>query len=229
MKRTDEAADAGLAVAVWDLPIRLFHWLLVGLIALSWWSAENERVDLHIWSGIAVLTLLMFRILWGFFGSSTARFANFLRGPAEIANYLRRPGAWKGIGHTPLGALSVVALLAAIGIQVGLGLVSSDEDGTYAGPLNTFVSFDTAEAAHDLHETFFYVLLALIAVHVAAILVYRLFIGKRLTSAMLSGKTRSDEDISGMKPAKWWVAVLCLIASIAFSRWIIAGAPPFGG
>jgi cytochrome b len=76
--------DATVRVAIWDLPTRLFHWLLAGLIALSWWSAEYHDDDVHIWSGIAVLTLLIFRILWGFFGSSTARFANFVRGPKAV-------------------------------------------------------------------------------------------------------------------------------------------------
>ena len=105
---------------IWDLPTRLFHWLLVALIALSWWSAEYHQDELHIWLGMAVLSLLIFRLLWGFVGGSTARFANFIRGPRAVFGYLR--GGWRGIGHNPLGALSVVALLAMAGIQVVLGL-----------------------------------------------------------------------------------------------------------
>ncbi|HEX7929290.1 MAG TPA: cytochrome b/b6 domain-containing protein, partial [Sphingomicrobium sp.] len=116
-----------MKLPIWDLPVRLFHWVLVGLIAFAWWSAEYHYDDLHIWSGIAVLTLLIFRILWGFFGSSTARFANFVRGPRAVFGYLR--GDWRGVGHNPLGALSVVALLGLVSLQVGLGLFASDEDG----------------------------------------------------------------------------------------------------
>lgn len=224
-----EAADAALAIPVWDLPIRLFHWTLVALIAFSWWSAENNRIELHIWSGLGVLSLLIFRILWGIFGSSTACFATFLRGPAAVAAYLRAPRDWSGIGHTPLGALSVVALLGMIFVQVALGLVISDEDGLYSGPLSSLVRFDTAEKARDWHELLFNGLLALVAMHVAAILVYRLAWGKRLTSAMVSGRTKATADTEGMRPAKWWVALLCLAASIAITAWIIAGAPPFGG
>ena len=82
-------APATVKVAVWDLPTRLFHWALVALLALSWWSGKEDELELHIYSGYAILTLLLFRILWGLFGSSTARFRNFLRGPAAVLAYLR--------------------------------------------------------------------------------------------------------------------------------------------
>jgi cytochrome b len=224
---TEAAADAALAVPVWDLPVRLFHWALVGLIGFSWWSAENDRNEWHIWSGLAVLSLLIFRILWGFFGSSTARFASFVRGPRAVLGYARRPREWQEIGHTPLGALSVLALLALLLVQVGLGLVLSDEDGTVTAPLNRLVSFDTAEWAGELHDTLFNVLLGFIALHVAAILFYRLVLGKRLVGAMVTGRTTAG-GATPMRPAKWWVALLCLLAAVALTRWIIAGAPPFG-
>jgi cytochrome b len=216
-------------VAVWDVPTRLFHWLLVALIGLSWWSAENDRIDLHLWSGIAVLALLLFRLLWGLFGSSTARFASFVRGPRALFDYVRGPGRWNGIGHSPLGALSVIALLGVLAVQVGLGLIISDEDGVFSGPLNQFVSFDVAESARELHETMFNLLLALMALHVAAILFYRLFLGKKLTSAMVAGKAQAPAGTQAMRPARWWAAIACLVAAIAIARWIVAGAPPFGG
>jgi cytochrome b len=222
------AADAGLVVPVWDLPVRLFHWTLVALIAFSWWSAENERVEWHLWSGYGVLSLLLFRLLWGLFGSSTARFTSFIRGPRAVVSYARDMRGWQGIGHTPLGALSVVALLGLTLVQVALGLVLSDEDGTITAPLNHLVSFDTAEQAHDLHELLFNVLLGFIGLHIAAILFYRLVLGKRLVGAMVTGRTRAEGSAQPMRPAKWWVALLCLIAGIAITRWIIAGAPPFG-
>src|SRR5688572_8103704 len=164
---------------VWDLPIRLFHWLLAALIGFSWWSVKNGQPDWHIWSGFAILTLLVFRLLWGLFGSSTARFANFVRGPAVVRDYLRDNSTWRFAGHSPLGALSVVALLAAVAVQVGLGLVSVDEDGLNEGPLAQLVSLETSEAARDLHESFFNILLALIVVHVAAIVFYRLLVGRK--------------------------------------------------
>jgi cytochrome b len=209
---------------VWDLPIRLFHWLLAALILFSWWSVKSHHTAWHIWSGCGILTLLIFRSLWGFFGSSTARWANFVRGPGAVRDYLR--GTWVGIGHTPLGALSVVALLGAIAIQVCLGLFSEDEDGIFMGPLSRLVSSDTSDAIRDIHETWFNVVLGLILLHVAAIIFYR-FRGKHLTKPMITGKAALDADAAPMRPGKWWVALLCVAAGIAVTRWIIAGVPPF--
>ena len=145
-----------MKVAIWDVPTRLFHWTLAALIAFSWWSAEYHHDDLHIWSGLAVLTLLIFRLLWGVVGSSTARFATFVRGPRAVLAYLR--GGWRGIGHNPLGALSVLALLGLVAVQTGLGLIASDEDGLMEGPLAGLVSLDASGSARDLHEDLFNVL-----------------------------------------------------------------------
>jgi cytochrome b len=209
---------------VWDLPVRLVHWLLAALIAFSWWSVHNHHTDWHIWSGCAILTLLIFRLLWGFLGSSTARFGTFVRGPAHVVRYLR--GQWSGIGHTPLGALSVIALFGAVAIQVGLGLISEDEDGLYTGPLYRLVSTDTSDTARDIHELWFNVILGLIVLHVAAIIFYRLR-GKHLTKPMITGRAVVDPDAAPMRPGKWWVALICLAIGIGVTRWIIAGAPPF--
>lgn len=219
------AADS--RVAVWDLPVRLFHWTLATLIGFSWWSAENDRIQWHVWSGLAVLTLVVFRLLWGIFGSSTARFANFVRGPRAVSDYLRHQEEWKPVGHTPLGALSVIALLGVTLAQAAVGLVLSDEDGLVSGPLNALVSFDVAEAAHEVHELLFNILLALIALHVAAIVFYRLVRGKKLAGAMISGRTMAARGTEPMARGRWWVALLCLVAALAFVRWIVAGAPPF--
>jgi cytochrome b len=209
---------------VWDLAVRLVHWLLAGLIAFSWWSVHNHHTDWHIWSGCAILTLLIFRLLWGFVGSSTARFANFVRGPRQLARYWR--GQWTGVGHTPLGALSVIALFGAVAIQVGLGLISEDEDGLYTGPLYRLVSTDTSDKARDLHELWFNVILGLIILHVGAIVFYRLR-GKHLTKPMITGRAAVDPDAEPIRPGKWWVALICLAVGIGITRWIIAGAPPF--
>ena len=210
---------------VWDLPTRLFHWLLAALIAFSWWSVTYHHGDWHIWSGCAILTLLIFRLLWGFAGSSTARFSSFVRGPRSLARYFR--GEWSGIGHNPLGAISVLVLLFAVAIQVGLGLIAEDEDGIVMGPLAMLVSTDASDKARDLHETWFYVLLALIGVHVLAILYYRMQ-GKKLTVPMVTGRTNAETGASPMRSGKWWMALVCLAVAVAVTRWVIAGAPPFG-
>ena len=221
----DEALSGSGEQLVWDLPVRLVHWLLAALIAFSWWSVKNHHTDWHIWSGCAILTLLIFRLLWGFFGSSTARFASFVRGPRAVSDDLR--GRWSGIGHSPLGALSVLAMFLAVAVQVALGLISEDEDGLYTGPLYRLVSTDTSDTARDLHELWFNVILALIVLHVAAIIYYGLR-GRKLTKAMITGRSALNPGMQPMRPGKWRVALICLALGIGATRWVIAGAPPFG-
>jgi cytochrome b len=200
--------------------------LLAALIVFSWWSVHNHHTDWHIWSGCAILTLLIFRLLWGFLGSSTARWASFVRGPRAIVAYLK--GKWTGIGHTPLGALSVLALFGALAVQVGLGLVSQDKDGLYFGPLSTLVSSDTSDRTRDIHEFWFEnVIVALVALHIAAIIYYRIR-GKGLTKPMITGRAGPVPGVEPMRAGRWWVALLCLAVALGIVRWIIAGAPPFG-
>lgn len=210
---------------VWDLPVRLVHWTLAGLIAFSWWSVHNDHVAWHIWSGCAILTLLIFRLLWGFVGSSTARFSTFVRGPRSVRDYLG--GRWQGTGHTPLGALSVLALFGALAIQACLGLFSEDEDGMFTGPLSGLISIDNSDHARGLHELWFNILLGLIVLHVAAIIFYR-FRGKHLTKSMITGRGLVEPGVQPMRPGKWWVAIICLGVAIGIVRWIVGGAPPFG-
>lgn len=175
-------SDDGLAVAVtgrddrWDVAVRSFHWVIVLLVAFSWWSAEARLLDWHRRSGYAVLTLILFRLLWGYFGSAPARFSTFVRGPRAVAHYARHElfsrAAPVGVGHNPLGGWSVLALLAAMLVQALLGLVAVDVDGIESGPLSAWVSFDTGRLASQAHGILFNVLLVLIVLHVAAILFY---------------------------------------------------------
>ena len=210
---------------VWDLPVRLTHWLLAALIAFSWWSVKYHHTDWHIWSGFAILTLLLFRLMWGVVGSSTARFANFVRGPRQLVRYLR--GDWRGLGHTPLGALSILALYFFTLSQVLLGLFNEDDDGLFAGPLANHLSPDTTDKIRDLHETNFYILLGLIGLHIAAIIYFRVVRGKKLTKPMITGRTAIDTRAEPMRPGKWWAALICLALALAITRWVVAGAPPF--
>jgi cytochrome b len=206
---------------IWDLPIRLFHWTLAALIGFSWWSAENDHLDWHLYSGLGILSLLVFRLLWGLFGSSTARFANFVRGPAGVMAYLRNPSGWTKAGHTPLGALSIMALIGAVGAQALMGLFSSDDDGLFEGPLAGLVSIDQSETISGIHHAFFNVIIGLVLLHVAAIAYYKLK-GKPLLAAMITGKGDAPPGAAAMKSGKWWVALLCLVAGIAIVRALIA-------
>lgn len=221
------AADAALAIPVWDLPVRLFHWALVGLIAFSWWSAEYEQVGWHLWSGYGVLFLVLWRLVWGVIGSSTARFTGFVRGPRDVMRYLRDPGSHRAVGHTPLGALSVLALLGLIALQIWFGLPLADEDGTVSGPFNHLVSFETAEWSHEVHELLFNVLLGLIALHVAAILYYRVR-GKRLVRAMIRGTAEAGLGAEPMMPGTPGRLLVSVALAAAATAWIVAGAPPLG-
>jgi len=179
-------------IRVWDLPIRLFHWSLAGLVALSWWTAHTDRLDWHRWSGYGILTLLVFRLFWGFIGSETARFTQFLRRPDRALAYLRHLSASRSpdrptVGHNPLGGWSVVALLTLLIGQSVLGLFAVDTDGDESGPLADLLSFEAGRLAAHWHQTLFNVLLVLIGLHLAAILFYLLVKKDNLIGPMLTG------------------------------------------
>jgi cytochrome b len=220
---TTAPTSADTPVRVWDLPVRLTHWLLVACIAVSWWTAEERQMEWHRYSGYALLGLLVFRVYWGFAGSSTARFSDFLRGPRKIVEYLRQPRTQRAVpglsGHNPLGGWSVIAMLALMALQVGIGLFVSDVDGLESGPLSHLVSFDTSRTLAELHETLFNVLLTFIALHVAAVIFYLLYLRDNLIAAMVSG--RHERASQGMSTVPVW-RVLPGIAIAATVVWIIA-------
>ena len=206
-------------IRIWDAPTRLVHWLLVALVAFSWWTAENGRMDWHRYSGYAVLGALVFRIYWGIVGSDTARFANFVKGPRAVAQYLRDKSAI--VGHNPLGALSVIALLVLLITQVGLGLFAVDVDGLESGPLSHLVSFDEGREYAKSHELVFNILLAFIALHIAAVLFYLIIKRDNLIAPMIIGAKNWAANAPQLKFASWWIA-LPGIAIAAAIVWYIA-------
>lgn len=216
-------------VAVWDWPIRIGHWLMVLLFALSWWTAENHYDDIHMWSGYGLLAILIFRILWGFMGSSTARFTQFVGGPRDFLGYLSNARRWTRIGHTPLGALSVLALLTLLGLQIILGLILFDFDDYVGGPLSHWVDAQTNELALQTHEAMFNLLLSFVALHIGAILFYRLVRRKKLTRAMITGHGDYPAGTEPMKPVGTGRMVACIAIALVLTGWVIAGGPPFGG
>ena len=213
---------------VWDSPTRLFHWALVVLVALSWWTAETGRDSLHLWFGYGVLFLLFFRILWGFAGSSTSRFAAFIRGPRAVVQYVRSGFRWPLAGHAPLGALSVLALLVLLVAQVGTGLFAMDEDGLFGGSLAHLASVGTSDRLTELHEDMFDWLLILIGLHILAILLYRLVLGRKLLGPMITGRADLPRGMEPMRPATPLVAIVCTLLAMAATAWIVFGAPPLG-
>ena len=213
-----------MRLRIWDGPTRLFHWSLAILIAAAWWTAEEHLLGWHYRIGFAILCLLVFRVVWGFIGSSTARFAGFVRGPRAILAYLRGT-APPAIGHNPLGALSVIALLGLGTIVVALGLFATDEDGIDPGPLSHLVSYDAAEEAQDLHEDSFDFLLVLVGLHVAAILYYAVFKRRNLIGPMVTGSGAAPEDAERMRPAPLWRLGLAILVALLVGWWIWSGAP----
>jgi cytochrome b len=221
-------SDPNLDEPVWDLPVRLFHWSIVAFIGLSWGSAEYGFDRVHFWSGYAVLFGLLFRILWGFAGSSTARFATFVKGPAAVFAYLR-DGRNDEAGHSPIGALSVLAMLFGLLVQVATGLVQIDDEDFIEGPLSGLVGFDTAVLAHDVHEASFNVLLGLIALHLAAIAYYQLIRRRPLVRPMVSGRGVLPDGVPAMAPAAKGRAAACAAAALILTAAVIGAGRMLAG
>lgn len=216
MKRktdSDEGApssSSGRVVRVWDLPIRLVHWALVILVALAWWTADAGQMQWHRLIGCTLAGLLVFRLWWGFFGGSTARFSSFLKGPTTVVRYalglFGRSSKAGRPGHNPMGGWSVMALLIVLIVEVGLGLVSVDEDGLDGGPFASRVSFDMGRLAAHWHQLLFDVLLALIGLHLCAIAFYAVFKRDNLVGPMFTGRRRVEGAVESARPtsAGWF-------------------------
>ncbi len=176
-----------VTIHIWDLPLRLFHWLLVAAVPAAYITAKigGPLIDWHGRIGIFILGLLVFRIFWGFVGSTHARFLTFFPTLSRLAAYFK--GRWQGIGHNPLGALSVFALLAVLIAQVGTGLFAND-DIAYAGPLSGLVDKPLSDQLRGWHNTVFDLLVALLVLHVLAIVFYRWVKKNNLVVPMLTGK-----------------------------------------
>ena len=177
-------------VRVWDLPTRLFHWALVvcviGLITTA--QLGGAAMLWHFQLGYLTLSLLLFRIVWGWVGGRWSRFSSFLYSPTALWRYIKQPTApHPSVGHSPLGALSVFALLAVLLLQVSSGLMSDDEISN-AGPLSRFVSGYLVSNATDYHKNIGkFILLGLALLHVAAIFFYLFKKKENLISPMVTG------------------------------------------
>ena len=197
---------APVEVALWDPALRLFHWLLAFCVTGAWVLGKFGpafglmRMTLHFWFGYMVIALVLFRLVWGVIGPRPARFSHFLRGPGAVIFYAatlprRQPSYW--FGHNPLGALSVLAMLAALIAQAATGLVADPEDFINTGPLAAQVSAATSRKAAGWHETISTVILLLVVLHVAMILFYRFWKREDLVRPMLHGRKlvrRRDRD-----------------------------------
>ncbi len=173
---------------IWDLPLRIFHWALAALAVMAWVSVEiMEDLDLHFQCGYGILGLMLFRLIWGFIGPEHARFGAFVKGPSAVLAYLRGDTSNYRGGHTPLGALSVLLLLAVVGLQATTGLFTDDEY-YYFGPLNSYVSDEVVGIMSNLHHLNVNIIFGAIALHLAAIAYYRIVKKENLVTPMVTGK-----------------------------------------
>ena len=213
-------------IKVWDLPIRLFHWALLIAVVASFLSVELlEAIDTHVVSGIVVCSLLVFRIIWGFIGSPTARFWSFFPTPSKLIRYLKSTVYEKNntVGHSPLGALSVYAMLASLIVQAGSGLFMDDDIFT-TGPLNQFASQSLIDLAIQVHDINSVVLQTLIAMHILAILFYLIKNKINLIGPMISGNkiVQNNESIeqAGLTQTYWIPFLVAVVISVSIGYWL---------
>lgn len=214
-------------VRIWDLPTRLFHWLLalcvIGLVATG--TLGGAWMEWHLRLGYAALALLLFRLLWGFLGGRWSRFASFAYSPRSLMGYLSgRAPLEHTAGHTPLGALSVFALLLVLATQVGTGLMSDDEIATF-GPLTRFVSGDTVLAATGFHKDIGqYLVIGLVVLHLMAIAWYRAIRRQSLTKPMVLGDKHLPSPVAPSRDGLWdrVMAAVLLGVCAAFVGWLVS-------
>lgn len=217
-------------VQLWDLPLRIFHWSLLTAVSTAIVTGKlgGSWMALHGKAGIAIVGLLAFRLVWGLIGPSPARFSHFAPTPGKVWAYLK--GRWQGIGHNPLGALSVFALLGLLAFQAGSGLFSND-DIAFAGPLTSLIA---DELSHDLtnwHRQAVNVLFVLIGLHVAAIAFHALVKRDKLLKPMVTGW----KDVPAHLPPPRRARRIALAVALAFGvgaaygasgLWMKKAAPP---
>jgi cytochrome b len=210
------------SVRVWDLPTRVFHWALVTCVVCLFVTSQigGDAMDWHFRFGYAVLSLLMFRIIWGLVGGRWSRFASFIYSPSTVLRYAKGQGLPEhSVGHNPLGAGSVFAMLLFLLVQVGTGLISDDEIAA-SGPLTRFVSAAVTSHATTYHKDWGKViLLILIALHIGAILFYLLKKKENLVRSMLLGdKLLTMQTLESSRDdaaSRVWAAVLLAACAAA--------------
>lgn len=191
--------EAERRVRVWDIATRLFHWSIVLLVAAAYVTWRLNWMDWHVHAGYAVLALVLFRILWGFFGSDTSRFARFLVGPRAVAHHLRhalRREPDHQVGHNPAGAWMVLLLLVLLLAETLTGLFVNNDVADEAGRFSRITPAAVANTISALHTWLWWALFAAVALHVLAILVYALGKGQNLLAPMVTGNKRLPEPIA---------------------------------
>lgn len=211
-------------IKVWDISTRLFHWVLVILFCMSAYSAFENKFgiygDMHLYSGIAVLVLVTWRILWGLIGSETARFKNFVRGPKHMKAYLELKADDQHAGHNPIGGVSVMIALMLLLAQALLGLYSTD-DILFSGPFAH--SINNAGDVTDIHEILGYTLIGWVALHVLAVVYHRLVMKADLVTPMITGMKMVHNMVAAPVMGSPLLSVACLMVAGGSILWWIFG------
>lgn len=225
---------------LWDVPTRLFHWALVLLVLVSYLTGEIGGFDftmpgsgnmvanmnIHIWSGLSILTLLIFRIVWGLIGSTSSRFSDFVKGPGAIIDYLKgitkRSVAFVA-GHNPAGGAVVALMLILLLAQASTGLFAKEDDFFgLAGPLNGMVSEETAKEITEIHESVWEIIEIVILAHIAANVFYWLVLKHNLILPMLTGRAEAPPGSAApaLKFASNFTALIVFAVAVAIVLWI---------
>lgn len=206
---------------VWDLPTRLFHWLIALGVGLSWWSGELGEFSYHAWLGYMLIVLLSWRIIWGFVGSQHSRFSDFLHGPRAVWAYLR--GApYSPPGHNPAGGWSVAILLLLLLAQSFSGLFNSD-DLLFDGPFYFAASVGFRDFMGVVHEYAFYLLQGFVVLHILAVAYYQWIRRMPIVQTMIWGRAR--DRVGRSAPAPMWWALVIVMFAVAALWWAISQAP----
>jgi cytochrome b len=228
MKAQDSSnvLETQATTTVWDLPLRVFHWVLVLLVISQVVTATigGNAMEYHALGGYTILTLVLFRILWGFAGGTHARFGDFLRGPAAVARYAHKLIKGKAEtyrGHNPLGGWSVALMLASLSVQAVTGLFAND-DVMMEGPLAKHVSDDASALFTAIHDINAGILLALISLHILAVFFYLFRRKQDLIVPMITGR-KPIELMDGRPPraGNLWLATLLLAACSLFVYFVV--------
>lgn len=217
-------------ILVWDSAIRLVHWLMVVLVPLLWWTAEEGHMDWHRRFGLTMFGLVLFRLIWGLVGTWTARFIPMVQRIGSLSCYVQKLRSREHgpiFGHSPLAVLGVFTLLLALAIQVATGLLSIDVDGLESGPLAVLVSFETGRQFAEVHEFNFNLLAALIGLHIAAIAVYHFILKEKLVAPMVTGR-RPRADFSNTQLPENRLRLLPMTAAAVLSLGCVIAISNFG-
>ncbi|MDG1752209.1 MAG: cytochrome b/b6 domain-containing protein [Thalassotalea sp.] len=210
---------------VWDLPVRIFHWCFVCVLVALWYTSDqdNDLIEIHMKLGYTALSLVLFRVLWGIWGTRYAQFKNFIPSISELKAYIHdfRLGKAKAyIGHNPLGSLMVVFILFAVLLQATSGLFISD-DIFSAGPYNGTLSESFEKLLKTTHSNGFNIILTLSGLHIFAVLYYLIIKKQNLIKPMFNGKKLNIGKNDGIAHSRLLIAFIIAVVVVGFVYWLV--------